>query len=200
MGKKKRTPDPTKNVLHVVKTESKHIRQILELHTKREDDLRSQQNRHVKNQFKDRWQNLLELRNAEASRINSIREVDVAAVASSALVYDNQTRTLAGQVASAADAMRAQVAATAQASQEGLNRALTPLQASIDDLRRSQYEAQGQKIQTVETQAQSVETHGKVGNQGLIVGVVVAAIMGFLSTTIGAAMLGVALWVASHKK
>ena len=162
---------------------------MLALNIKRHDDLRVQDMKYIEETFKSRAENLHELRTAEAARIDSIRAVDVAAVASAALVSATQTTTLAGQVSAAADAMRAQQAATAQASQEGLTQALRPLQAAIDDLRRSQYEAQGQKTQIV-------ETHAKTSNVGLIVGIAV----GLFSTTIGSLMLGVALWVASHKK
>ena len=189
MGKNTPVPDPTRNVLRTVKIESRRLREMLDLQIKRSDDLRTQENFNVQEQMKARWESLRELRTAEAARIDSIRAVDVAAVASAALVSATQTTTLAGQVSAAADAMRAQQAATAQASQEGLTQALRPLQAAIDDLRRSQYEAQGQKTQIV-------ETHAKSSNVGLIVGIVV----GLFSTTIGSLMLGLALWVAAHKK
>jgi hypothetical protein len=117
--------DPTKNVTALVRAGLKHEKQM-----RRKDQYIAEL----------RADHARELREAESARINAIRAVDVGAVNRAAEVQATQASTLAGQVATTADAFRASLAA-----------ALAPIQASIEDLRRAQYEAQGQKTQVVET-------------------------------------------------
>ena len=92
-----------------------------------------------------------ELRETESARLDAIRRVDVEAVQRAAEVQATQAAALAGQVAAAAEAMRTQVAAAASAATIALAAALEPVQKDIADLRRAQYEAQGEKGQRVET-------------------------------------------------
>lgn len=94
-----------------------------------------------------------QLREAEAKRIDAIRAVDVGAVAAAAAVQTTQASTLAAQVATSAEALRNQVAAAASAQTVALAAALEPIIKDIADLRRAQYEAQGQKTQIVESRA-----------------------------------------------
>lgn len=139
-----------------------NVRGLVDEAVRRQDDLRKSDHDHMRETVRmqaafeetmritvQKYQEKLD--NAESKRIDAIRQVDVSAVAAAAAVQETRANTLAGQVALSADAMRATVAATAQAAQEGLTRALDPIQKDIADLRRAQYEAQGQKSQVIET-------------------------------------------------
>jgi hypothetical protein len=123
--------DPTENVL-----------QLVEAANRRQDDLRRMESSHVREILGLRAHYMEKLSAAEAKRIDAIRAVDVAAVQRAAEVAGTLAQTLATQVTTTADAMRVSQAA-----------AIAPLTTAIEDLRRSQYEAQGQKTQVVETQA-----------------------------------------------
>lgn len=157
--------DPTANVLGLV-----------EAANKRQDDLRAMERRHVRELLglqsktrrgelqalddigRIRAEHARELREAEAARINAIRAVDVGNVQQAAQVQATQANTLAAQVAVSAETLRTQVAAAATAAQTGLAAALEPIIKDIADLRRAQYEAQGQKTQVVETQAKGANS------------------------------------------
>lgn len=132
--------DPTANVMALV-----HMSE------KRQDDLREASAHHIEETAKMRDEHNKELRSAEADRINAIRAVDVGAVSQAASVAATAATTLASQVAVSAETLRTQVAATATAGTVALAAALEPIQKDIADLRRAQYEAQGQKTQIVET-------------------------------------------------
>jgi hypothetical protein len=106
----------------------------------------------------------------ESLRIDAIRSVDVGAVNRSAEVSATQALTLATQVATSAETLRTQVAAAASAQTIALAAALEPIQKDIADLRRVQYEQQGQK---------SASTDSRSFYQILIAGAgVVAALLG----------------------
>jgi hypothetical protein len=77
---------------------------------------------------------------------------------------------LATQVATSAETLRNQVAAAATAQTIALAAALEPIIKDIADLRRAQYEAQGQKTQVVETRATSA-------NAGLYVGIAISVMI-----------------------
>jgi hypothetical protein len=143
--------DPTQNVLDLVNAA-----------IKRQDDLREMQARYVGRIGEMREQHATyiaelrsayqkELREAETARIDAIRAVDVGAVNRAAEVSANQAATLATQVATSAETLRGQVEAARQQTATALAAALEPIQKDIQDLRRAQYEAQGQKTQVVET-------------------------------------------------
>jgi len=157
--------DPTKNVLDLV-----------EQAIKRQDDLRQMEASHFRELIDIRATHTKEMRKAEAERIDAIRAVDVGNVQRAAEVQAQQAATLATQVAQSAEAMRSQVSAAASAASIALAAALEPVQKDIADLRRAQYEAQGQKAQVVETRAGS----------GAILGYVVGAVslVGFLITLV----------------
>ena len=111
------------------------------------NDLRAADQRYAELQFKYidevatlRAEHARALRKTETARIDAIRAVDVGAVQRAAEV-----------AAAQAEALRNQVAAAATATAAALAAALDPIQKSIDDLRRAQYEAQGQKTQVVES-------------------------------------------------
>lgn len=149
--------DPTANVL-----------QLVEAAIKRQDDLRISESNHIREISQIRAIHNQEMRESEAHRLDAIRAVDVAAVQQAAQVSATQAATLATQVATSAETLRTQVAASAQAAVVGLAAALDPIQKDIADLRRAQYEAQGQKTQVVETRAGGA-------NVGMWIGVAVAA-------------------------
>jgi cobalamin biosynthesis Mg chelatase CobN len=139
--------DPTENVLATI-----------EMAIKRQDDLRERDREHAR-EIRELEQQIAtlragydeQLRQQEAARIDAIRGVDVAAVSRAAEVAATQAATLAQQVATAAEAMRVQVAAAATAAATNLASALEPIQSSINDLRKAQYEQQGQRVAQTES-------------------------------------------------
>jgi hypothetical protein len=167
--------DPTKNVLDLVRAE-----------TKRQDDLREADSRHTREIIALHAQHEADLRKAEAKRLNAIRSVDVQAVASAASVQLSQAEAIAKQVSDTAEAARQAMAAAATANATSLRAEIAPLQKDIADLRQSQYEGVGAKTQVTEGQARS-------GTVGLWVGVGVAALFGLLSLLFSAAGLVVVL-------
>jgi hypothetical protein len=132
--------DPTRNVLDLVSAA-----------IERQDDLRRLESTHLREIADLRAQYDALLREAETARIDAIRAVDVGAVNRAAEVSATQAQTLATQVTVSAETLRTQVAAAATAASTALSAALEPIQKDIADLRRAQYEAQGQKTQVVET-------------------------------------------------
>ncbi len=133
--------DPTTNVLNLVESA-----------IRRQDDLRAAADRHLREILDLRATFNEQLREAESARIDAIRAVDVGAVNRAAEVSAQQATTLAAQVATSAETLRAVVAAAAVASTQALAAALDPIQKDIADgqkdiadLRRVQYEAQGVK-------------------------------------------------------
>jgi len=161
--------DPTKNVLDLVAAA-----------IRRQDDLRDAEARHLREVASMRDAHAKDAREAEAARIDAIRAVDVGAVNRAAEVAATQATTLASQVATSAETLRTQVAAAASAATIALAAALEPVQKDIADLRRAQYEAQGQKTQVV-------ETHAKGTNMGMWLGILVAVIVGVSTIMLGIA-------------
>ena len=157
--------DPTQNVLDLV-----------EAAIRRQDDLRDADRLRQQEVADLRWKYDNELRKAETARIDAIRAVDVGAVQRAAEVALTQASTLATQVATSAETLRGQVAAAATAQATALASALVPLQESIADLRRAQYEAQGSKTQVVETRAGAGESRLNVGMIVGIAGVLLAMV------------------------
>lgn len=136
-----------------------NVRALIEATVNRLDDLRSaaaelaaSEHEHIRSLLEVRSQHDERLRQAETARIDAIRAVDVGAVQRAAEV-----------AAAQAEALRNQVAAAATATAAALAAALDPIQKSIDDLRRAQYEAQGQKTQVVEQRGASGAIMAAVG-------------------------------------
>jgi hypothetical protein len=165
--------DPTQNVMNLVTAA-----------IQRQDDLRTMESAHIREMMMMRERYELQLSRQEAARIDAIRAVDIAAVSRAAEVSAVQASTLASQVATAAEAMRNQVAAAAAAAASALATALEPIQKSIDDLRKAQYEQQGQKF------AQSEGRESKADTQSNIMAVIAVAV----SLFIGIAGIGLALF------
>jgi hypothetical protein len=157
------TPDdPTENVLSLVGEAMK-----------RQDDMRNLVAAHASEMAELRARYDGQLRAAETARIDAIRAVDVGAVAAAAQVSATQATTLAAQVATSAETLRTQVAAAATAATVALAAALEPIQKDIADLRRAQYEAQGQKTQVVEARSGISSSTQLIG---AVVGIIVLAL------------------------
>jgi len=168
--------DPTANVLNLVEAAIQRMDDLLNAGFLRQDDLRDKEASHIReivqlraHMAELRASHARELREAEAARIDAIRAVDVGQVQRAAEVQADQATALASQVALSAETLRNTVAAAAAAAATALNTALDPIQKAIDDLRRAQYEQQGQKAQVVESQA-------KGGSIGLWVGLAFAGL------------------------
>jgi hypothetical protein len=167
--------DPTKNVLDLVaaaiqrqddlrEMESRHVREVLELRGRlRHEEVKCQENMAVL-----RAEHAADVRQSEAARLDAIRAVDQNQVQRAAEVQAAQAATLAAQVQTSADTLRNQVQQAAEAATLGLSRALEPIIKDIADLRRAQYEAQGQKAQVGEGRASGASA-------GLWVGIAIAA-------------------------
>jgi len=165
-----------------------NVRALIAAATRRTDDLREQESHHVRDVIKLRSDYDDKLRDAESKRIDAIRAVDVGAVAAAAQVAESRATTLATQVATSAEAMRVQVAATATAASVGLTAALEPIQKDIADLRRVQYEAVGGKEQVTTSQA-------KTGSWGLWIGLAVTATAAFTTFLLGVVGVVIAVLV-----
>ena len=171
--------DPTANVLQLVEASIKRLDDLAQAakeHNAEVLRLRGEQRQHDLEHVKEigelRAYHAQELRRAEAERIDAIRSVDVGNVQRAAEVQATQASALAAQVVASAEALRNQVASAASAASIALAAALEPVQKDIADLRRAQYEAQGQKAQVVETRASSSAIWGYVvGAIGAIIGV-----------------------------
>jgi hypothetical protein len=156
--------DPTKNVLDLVAAA-----------IERQDDLREQESRHLRELADLRAVYDQRLREAETARIDAIRAVDVGAVNRAAEVSVAQAQTLANQVAVSAETLRTQVAAAASAASTALAGALGPIQKDIADLRRAQYEAQGQKTQVVEARDVTTASRLNINTVMAVISVLFAA-------------------------
>lgn len=157
--------DPTANVLDLVRAAVDRL-----------NDLREKDASHVREIMDLRALHATEMRTAEASRIDAIRAVDVSAVNRAAEVSATLAQTLAAQVAVSAETLRTQVAATATAGQVALAAALEPIQKDVQDLRRVQYEQQGQKAGGSE----------KTGDTRAVIAIAIAAL-----STLAAIALGI---------
>jgi hypothetical protein len=171
--------DPTKNVLDLVNAAIARV-----------DDLRESETRHqteVARLLVDRVEAMMK---AESNRIDAIRAVDVDAVRKDSMASAVQAATLAAQQTQTAEALRTQVAAAASASNVALAAALEPIIKDVSELRRAQYEAQGQKTQIVETQA-------KGGTASSWLGLIIAASIGACTLVLGVAAVVISVIMRS---
>jgi len=160
--------DPTKNVIDLNEASVKRLddlrtmesyygKQVADLRTKRTDDLAELRGKHYR-----------ELRVSEAGRIDAIL-ISIAETAQlTSAAAETRATTLANQVTNSADTLRNQVADAAQASNDTLDRRFDPIQKSIEEIRRFQFETQGGKTSVNESHA----------NWGMWIGVAVAAFVG----------------------
>jgi hypothetical protein len=151
--------DPTSNVMALVEAAVKRIDDIADLRSEYADRL-EEMRRYYGDKLRD---NEKELRRAESDRIDAIRAVDVGNVQRAAEVSAAQ-----------AEALRNTVAAAAGAAATSLAGALDPIQKDIADLRRAQYEAQGQKTQVAEIRQTS-------GVAVAVAGLAVSAMIGLIA-------------------
>lgn len=140
-----------------------NVKDIIDAAMQRQDDLREQESRHIREIMGLRSQSAADLRKAEAGRLDAIRAVDVAAAQLTASVAETRAATLAAQVTDTAEALRSEVGSTAAAAQVSLAAALVPIQDSVAALLRSQYEGIGQKTQVTETQAEGIGQRQSAG-------------------------------------
>jgi hypothetical protein len=154
--------DPTENVMALVAGQVTRMNDLMaaneklaEARVRRQDDLRTLEARHLQELAVLRSEFEQALREKETQRIDAIRAVDVQAVQRAAEVSAVQATTLATQVQASAETLRTQVATTATAQTTALAAALEPIQKDISELRKTQYEQQGQKAAQVETRATS---------------------------------------------
>jgi len=182
--------DPTLNVIA-----------LHEAGMRRQDDLRKSENRRIRERVhmeariaQLRAEHAQDLRKAEASRLDAIRGVDQAAVTADRLATETRAATLAAQVVLSAEAVRTQVAATAQAQQENLTRALDPMLKDIGELRQVQYTTAGGKAETAEAKT---ETHARVSNVGMWIGLAITVVFGFSATILSATAIAVA-WLLTQ--
>jgi len=182
-------PDPSPNVLDLVAAAILREDDLRLTESLRQDGLRLSDAAHIKeilalqSKFDD------QLRKAESERLDAIRANDVGAVNRAAEVAANTAGALASQTAVLAETLRTQVAATATAGTVALAAALEPIQKDISDLRRSQYEAQGQKAQVIESTTKS-------NNWGMWIGLGIAALALGATLILGIAGVAVALILA----
>lgn len=188
--------DPTQNVTALVIAAQKRFDDLMDAADKRIDDrllavenlakerhqrgndLRELEARHMREMLTVQSQFEVMLRDKETQRIDAIRAVDVGAVARASEVATAQAMTLATQVQVSAETLRNQVALSAQAAAAALAQALEPIQKSIEDLRKTQFEQAG---------AKSAQVEGKGNNQwviGTAIGIAFFVISTVISITI----------------
>ena len=176
--------DPTTNVKALVEADRRRQDDLRNMQAAHDRELRAAEIRRQDEKAELRAAYEDKLRRAESDRIDAIRAVDAAAVQRAAEVQAAQQQALAAQVATTADAFRVSLAA-----------ALAPITTSVDDLRskdiadlrRAQYETQGQKSQIVETR--DVRADSRL-NANLLVGVVALLLTSLI--------IAVAIYSAAH--
>ena len=168
--------DPTRNVLDLVNAAVRRLDDMLAANTalaesreKRQDDLRSLGFMHVQEMAALRTIYEEKLRDKETQRIDAIRAVDVQNAQRASEVSAVQATTLATQVQTSAETLRTQVATTATAQAAALAAALEPIQKDISELRKTQYEQQGQKAAQTESKGASQWTIGVIVAVAVIV-------------------------------
>ena len=181
--------DPTENVLQLVAAaiqrqddlraaEARHLREIEAM---RAESLRNER-AHLRELAEQRAEYDNRLHKAEANRIDAIRAVDVTAVQQTAAAAETRATALAAVVTASAEALRNQVSEVRQASDLTLAQALAPISEAISDLRRAQYQAQGEKTQVVEQRAQVSGVQAFVATVVTILTLMIAGLGIYLST------------------
>lgn len=137
---------------------TRNIEALVKAGFERQDELRKVENASLRRDIKQQKIHDRELRKSESSRLDAIRNVDVAAVAAQVVAASEAASTLAATVASSAEALRGQVVAQATAQTISQRGDIAPLQKDIADLRKAQYESAGERTQVVETRAKGAST------------------------------------------
>jgi hypothetical protein len=132
-------PDPTLNVRELTASAVAGESALREMSTRYQDKISDLRDTHYR-----------EMRKAESDRIDAIRLVDTGSVSRAAEVATDQATALATAVAQSAEALRLQVEATRVATRSELETALHPIQATLESLRQTQFQQQGEKTARVE--------------------------------------------------
>ena len=135
--------DPTINVLGIVDAAVTRLDDILNLETKRLDDLRFSESNRINEILSLRAEHYKELAVAESKRIDAIRAVDVNAVAVATDRATDQASVLANQVSASAETLRSLVASTATTTATQLATLTNQLTDRIGLLEKAQYEGKG---------------------------------------------------------
>ena len=130
----KTNPDPTENVKAMTTAAVESEAALREMSTRYQDKIADLRDVHHR-----------EMRVAEAQRIDAIRLVDTGNVTRAAEVASDQATALATAVVQSAEALRAQVEATRIATRSELETALRPITTTIESLRQTQFQQQGEK-------------------------------------------------------
>jgi maltodextrin utilization protein YvdJ len=170
--------DPTENVLALVAAAVERLNDLMaankELYSavnKRQDDMRDLEAKHIREVADLREKFSEKLAEKETERLNAIRAVDVGAVGKASEVGAAQAVALATQVATSAETLRTTVSASAAAAATALVQALEPIQSAIAELRKTQYEQQGQAAQRVEART---DQRGNTQNSQWIIGAILS--------------------------
>lgn len=115
--------DPTKNVEDLVNREIQHVKEIIEIHRKHENEMRMY----------------------EAQRLDSIRQVDVSAVKREADRSLEAIQTLATQTQTNAENLRTVLNVTAERIAKQLADTIAQLVERISALEKSSYEGKGKE-------------------------------------------------------
>src|ERR1035437_291442 len=164
-----RPVDPTENVKELV-------RQGL----KSERDLRLQANHYQELMDHLRMEHIKELRLAESQRIDAIRTVDVGNVTRAGEVAAAAAAALATQLEQSAVALRNQVEQTRITTADALLSALQPIQTDVAELRKVQFQQQGEKTQNVENTTSKRDLSENVRGHLTVCILVAGAIAGYL--------------------
>lgn len=154
--------DPTKNVLDLVRAESKYQdgmrdannalvqaqlkcqEEVTILRADHAKELTRAESRRIDEQAQLRADFTDKLSSAEAKRIDAIRAVDVNAVSVDRAKASDQATVLAAQVAQTAEALRNLVATTANTIAQSNQAANAALSTRITTLEQAQYKGEGQ--------------------------------------------------------
>jgi uncharacterized protein YnzC (UPF0291/DUF896 family) len=136
-------PDPTHNVLYVLKQEVDRMNDLQAAESRRVSEINALESKRVQEQMELRAAYEEKLKLAETKRIDSIRAVDVAAVGVATEKANQQAIVLANQVATSAEALRALVASTATTVASQLQQMSSQLSDRLSIVEKSQYEKQG---------------------------------------------------------
>lgn len=171
--KKKKIIDPTKNVTAVLEAAVKRIDDLRNINRELVDSKVD----HLKEMADIRAEYDSRLREAESKRIDAIRAVDVAAVASTARDAAIVASTLAGQVSTSADTLRSQVELTKTAAAAALATALQPIQRDVSELRDNQFKLAGLK----QGSSESTESRrASVGQMIALVALIITPVSGII--------------------
>lgn len=163
--------DPTVNVLNVVAAAVTRLDDIAEIREKFEDRIANIRAIHD-----------LELRGAEAARIDAILKANQDQVQRSAEVQAQTAITLAQQVVNSAEALRVQVEQTRIQNATALTAEVDPLKKDIADLRQVQYETAGGKVQSQESAVDSRSATGLMIAGGALASSFVLGVAGVVIT------------------